>query len=86
MNGRFYLDPMNWDFLRRDTFALVAKYAHKTTLGTFDLALLASAELAGATRLLSFDDALKAVAAAEGLPVFPELGPEGKKLLAQLRC
>jgi predicted nucleic acid-binding protein len=85
LNGRFYLDPMNWEFLRRDTFALVAKYAHKATLGTFDLALLASAKLAGATRLLSFDDTLKAMALAEGLPVFPELGPQGKTLLAQLR-
>lgn len=84
-SGRFYLDPMNWEFLRRDTFTLFAKYARKATLGTLDLALLASAELAGATRLLSFDDTLKAVALAEGLPVFPELGPEGKSLLAQLR-
>ena len=27
--GRFYLDPMNWDLLRRETFRLIAKYAHK---------------------------------------------------------
>lgn len=85
LNGRFYLDPMNWEFLRRDTFALFAKYSHHATLGTFDLALLASAKLAGATRLLSFDSTLKAVAVAEGLPVFPALETEGKVLLAQLR-
>lgn len=85
LNDGFYLDPMNWEFLRRDTFALFAKYAHKATLGTFDLALLASAKLAGATQLLSFDDTLKALAVAEGLPVSPELGPEGKTLLARLR-
>lgn len=85
LNGRFYLDPMNWEFLRRDTFALFAKYAHKVTLGTFDFALLASAKLAGATRLLSFDETLRALAVAEGLPVFPELGTDGQSLLAQLR-
>jgi hypothetical protein len=25
LNGRFYLDPMNWEYLRRDTFALIAR-------------------------------------------------------------
>ena len=76
---------LNWKFPRRDIFALFARYAHKATLGAFDLALLASAKLAGATRLLFFDDTLKALAVAEGLPVFPELGPEGKTLLADVR-
>ena len=83
--GRFYLDPMNWDLLRRETFRLIGKYAHKQTLGTFDLAVLASAKLAGATRLLSFDEALKAIAVAEGMKVFPPLEREGKQLLARLR-
>ena len=85
LNGRFYLDPMNWDYLRRDTFELFSKYAHKTALGTFDAAVVASARLAGGTRLLSFDQTAKAVATAEGLEVFPELNPEGKALLAKLR-
>ena len=85
LNGQFYLDPMNWDLLRRDAFALVAKYSPKATLGAFDLALLASAKLAGATRLLSFDQTLKALAVAEGLEVFPELNEAGKKLLARLK-
>ena len=85
LNGRFYLDPMNWELLRRDAFALFAKYSPKATVGTFDLALLASARLAGATRLLSFDQTLKAVAVAEGLEVFPELNETGKTLLVQLR-
>jgi len=83
--GRFYLDPMNWDLLRRETFRLIGKYAHKQTLGTFDLAILASAKLAGATRLLSFDETLKAIAVAEGMEVFPPLEREGKQLLARLR-
>src|SRR4051794_14083775 len=52
LTGLFYLDPMNWDLLRRETFLLFAKYSPKTVLGSFDLALLASAKLAGATRLL----------------------------------
>lgn len=85
LNGQFYLDPMNWELLRRDAFALFAKYSPKATVGTFDLALLASAKLAGATRLLSFDQTLKALALAEGLRVFPELNEAGKILLAQLR-
>src|SRR5438128_8378563 len=55
LNGRFYLDPMNWDLLRREVFTLFSKYSHKATVGTFDLAVLASARLAGATRILSFD-------------------------------
>lgn len=84
-NGRFYLDPMNWDLVRRNTLALLQRYAHKTTLGTFDMAVLASAQLAGATRLLSFDETIKAVAVAEGMEVFPLLGDEGRQILAALR-
>ena len=85
LNGRFYLDPMNWEFLRRDTFDLIARYGHKATLGTFHLALLASARLSGATRFLSFDQTLKAVAVAEGLDVFPALNSTGQQLLAKLK-
>jgi predicted nucleic acid-binding protein len=85
LSGLFYLDPMNWDLLRRDAFALFAKYSPKVTLGTFDLALLASAKLAGATRLLSFDQTLKAMAVAEGLEVFPGLNEAGKALLVRLK-
>jgi predicted nucleic acid-binding protein len=85
LNGRFYLDPMNWDYLRRDAFELIARYGHKATLGTFDLALLASAKLSGATRLLSFDQTLKALAVAEGLDVFPPLNLAGRQLLARLK-
>lgn len=85
LNGRFYLDPMNWDFLRREVFGLVERHGHKTTLGTFDLAVLASAKLAGGQRFLSFDETLKAVAVADGMEVFPPLQAEGKALLANLR-
>lgn len=84
-NGRFYLDPMNWDLVRREAVALLRKYAHKTALGTFDVALFASARQAGATRLLSFDGKLKALAVAEGMEVFPELDKEGRAFLAELR-
>lgn len=85
LNGLFYLDPMNWDRLRRETFELFEKYSSRATLGTFDVALLASAKLAGATRLLTFDQTLKALAVAEGLDVFPDLNEVGKLLLSQLR-
>lgn len=84
-NGLIYLDPMNWDFVRRDAFELFAKYSHRATLGTLDVAILASAKLSGATRLLSFDVALKALATAQGLEVFPPLDARGRQLLAKLR-
>lgn len=83
-NGLIYLDPMNWDFLRRDAFTLFARYSHKARFGTLDVAILASAKLSGATRLLSFDETLKALSVAEGLEVFPPLSAEGKQLLAKL--
>jgi predicted nucleic acid-binding protein len=84
-SDHFYRDPMNWDLLRRDVFALAARYAHKAPLGALDLAVLASARLGGARQLLSFDETLKALAAAEGLEVFPDLQVEGRAVLANLR-
>lgn len=81
-NGLLYLDPMNWDFLRRDAFELFARYSPKIRIGTLDMAILASAKLAGATRLLSFDETLKAVAIAEKIEVFPPLADDGKRLLS----
>jgi hypothetical protein len=47
--------------------------------------VLASARLSGATRLLSFDERLKAIAVAEKLEVFPQLGRAGKDVLSELR-
>lgn len=84
-NGLIYLDPMNWDFVRRDAFVLFQRYSHRVAAGTFDMAILASAKLSGATRFLSFDETLKALSFAEGLDVFPPLAPEGKQLLARLK-
>lgn len=84
-NGLLYLDPMNWDALRRDVFDLISKHSPKYRLGTFDLAILASAQLSGTTCFLSFDETIKAVAVAEGLAVFPPLGSEGKQVLSKLR-
>lgn len=83
-NGLIYLDPMNWDFVRHEAFALFAKYSHRATIGTLDTAILASAKLSGAARLLSFDTTLKALAIAEGLRVYPPLDDRGKKLFAKL--
>src|SRR5258706_10848933 len=84
--GRLYLDPMNWDLLRHECYRLFSRYGYKMTLGTFDTAVVASAKLGGATRLLSFDPIAKALAAAEGLEVFPTLDPAEKRLLAKLRA
>ena len=84
--GLIYLDPLNWDSVRRDAFDLFARYAPRATIGTFDMAILASARLSGATQFLSFDENLKAVALAEGLDVFPMLGPEGKAMLNRLKA
>ena len=84
-DGRLYVDPMNWDLLRRECHALFARYACKTQLGTFDTAVVASAKLAGGTRFLSFDTRAKALAAAEGLEVFPPLEADGKRILTVLK-
>lgn len=83
--GRIYVDPMNWDLLRRECGALFAKYAWKTDLGTFDTAIVASVKLAGGTRFLSFDAKARALASAEGIGVFPLLEPAERRLLAQLK-
>jgi predicted nucleic acid-binding protein len=83
--GRLHIDSMNWDLLRRECYALFARYAWKTQLGTFDVAIIASAKLAGATQFLSFDTTAKALAVAEGIAVFPSLDHDGKQRLAQLK-
>jgi len=84
-NGKVFIDPMNWTLLRRDCESLFERYAHKTTLGTFDCAIVASARLAGASQFLSFDERAKALAEAERMDVFPPLTAEGKALLKLLR-
>ena len=84
-DGRLYVDPMNWDLLRRECHALLARYAWKETVGTFDTGIVASAKLAGATRFLSFDTTAKALAAAEGINVFPPLDAQGKQVMARLK-
>lgn len=84
-DGRLFVDPMNWELLRRECHALFARYAWKSHLGTFDTAVVASAKLAGGTRFLSFDTAAKALAAAEDLDVFPPLDPTGKRILSLLK-
>jgi predicted nucleic acid-binding protein len=83
-SGRIFVDPMNWDFLRQETTAVFEKFSHKAVIGTFDATLIASAKLAGAQEILSFDERLKAVASCCELNVFPKLGPEGTALRAAL--
>lgn len=82
---RFYREPMNWHALARETESIFRRYAHKSRIGTFDVTLLASAKLDGATHLLSFDEKFKAMAVAEGIEVFPPLNDEGRAHLAELK-
>ena len=84
-DGKLYVDPMNWHLLRRECDAMFARHAWQTDLGTFDVAIIASAKLAGAKTVLSFDSKLKALAVAEGLEVFPPLDAAGKTTLARLK-
>lgn len=85
-NGRLFVDPMNWDILRQATNRIFEQFSYKVVIGTFDATLIASAQLAGALELLSFDETLKALASALDIKVFPELRSEGKTLLAKLRA
>jgi hypothetical protein len=84
-DGRLYVDPMNWDLLRRECNAFFSKYAWKLTLGTFDTAIVASVKLAGGTTFLSFDTNARVLASAEGIGVFPALEPAERRVLAQLK-
>jgi hypothetical protein len=80
-----HVDPMNWDLLRRECDTLFSRYAWKGAVGTLDTAVVASVKLAGGTRFLSFDAAAKAMAAAEGIEVYPALGAAEKLLVSRLR-
>lgn len=84
-DGRLYVDPMNWDILRRECEALFSKYAWSAALGTFDTAIVASVKLAGGTRFLSFDAMAKALAAAEGIEVYPPLAGSEKQVVSCLK-
>jgi predicted nucleic acid-binding protein len=84
-NDRILLQPMNWDALQHEACTIFERLSHKTTVGTLDATIAASARLAGARELLSFDERLKAIAACLGIGVFPPLAQEGRMLLAQLR-
>jgi hypothetical protein len=84
-DGRLYVDPMNWDLLRRECHKLFSKYAWKAALGSFDTAIIASVRLAGGTTFLSFDASARALASAEGIGVFPTLEPAERRVLAQLK-
>ena len=84
-DGRLYVDPMNWDFVRQECNRLFSRYAWKTAVGTFDTAIVASARLAGATRFLSFDATARVLATAEGTEVFPTLNTTERQILARLK-
>lgn len=83
--GGIYVDPMNWDLLRRETNRIFEEFSHKATFSTFDAAIVASAVLAGTAEFLTFDERLASLATAAGLKVFPPLTPEGRAFLLKLR-
>jgi predicted nucleic acid-binding protein len=84
-DGLLYVDSINWDLLRRECNALFEKYAWKSVVGSFDTAIIASVKLAGGTRFLSFDTTARAMAAAEGIEVFPALEAVEKEFLLRLK-
>lgn len=84
-NGKLFVDPFDWDSLRQASERIFEQFSHKATIDTFDAAIVASAELAGAREILSFDENLKGLATALGFKVFPELGNEGRVFLAKLK-
>lgn len=84
-DGKLFVDPMNWYLLRRECDEIISRYSRRMELGTFDVAMLASAKLAGGKNFLSFDEQLKALAVAEKLDVFPALNANGKAMLHELR-
>jgi len=77
-NGRIFVDPMNWDILRQETNLIFERFSHKTNIGTFDATLIASARLAGAREIFSFDEQLKALATCLVIKLFPELTVTGR--------
>lgn len=81
----FYRDTMDWDLLKHEGFRIFEKYSHIESIGSLDAAIIASAILSGTRQILSFDELLKALAAAEGLAVFPSLKSEGKEILSRLK-
>jgi predicted nucleic acid-binding protein len=81
LGWKFLVDTMDWDLLRQRTHQLCARYSYRAKLGTFDLALVASALLAGAQMFLSFDSQCRAIARAERLKVFPELSATEREFL-----
>ena len=84
-NGRVYVDPMNWDLLRRECNGLFRRYSFKAAVGSFDTAIVASLKLAGGTRFLSFDAPARALVVAEGIEVYPPLEKSEKQLVSRLK-
>jgi hypothetical protein len=84
-DGKVFVDPLNWDLLRRECYALFSKYAWRAAVGTLDSAVVASVKLAGGSRFLSFDSTARALAAAESIEVYPPLSAAEKHLVARLR-
>ena len=87
LGAKLLLLPMDWVLLNAKAEELFGRHSHRAKLGTFDVMLVASALLAGATHFLSFDtnSNARALAAVSKLKVFPELGEADKARLAGLR-
>jgi hypothetical protein len=76
---------MNWDLLRGECNAVFAQHARKAALGALDTAIVASVQLAGGTKFLSFDVNARALASGKGIGVFPKLDPAERRLTGQLK-
>jgi predicted nucleic acid-binding protein len=76
-----------WEQLAARSQQLLARYANKANIGTWDSLIVASALLSGCDWFYSFDTGSngRALAAACNLKVFPELSAEDKRQIAQLR-
>ncbi len=77
----------NWPALEKQTAKLADRYAHKGTVGTFDLFVLAGVLHGDATHFFSFDTGsnLRALATLEKLETIPVLTPDDKQRMGQFR-
>jgi len=80
--------PHEWTEIVEQAAELTGRYAHKATISSGDLLVVASAFLSGATWFLSFDQnsGARALANVLKLTVFPNLTARDQKLAAHLKA
>lgn len=82
------LTPHDWSEIVGQAEELTDRYAHKGTISSGDLLVVASAVLSGATWFLSFDQnsGARALASVLKLAVFPKLTMRDDAVAAQLKA